>query len=274
MIQNSLSLSLEHPCCPFLVNSAGERTQLEHMGKHLYMIACHSQHRLSSSFKGSLSQPIGVLPSDKELHEQSLASTSSSSTDLDEDKSQSLREQDSVDLQCQDVLSEAWTVRDESSFDLSFGTTTLVASGGEPLQSFYSKASGQRKPTFEQTGVLHDKDPTTSHSWCVGSQQAKGTTFQQKKKASSIRTSKIQLDYLYIKQPQDNEPTAILTWVESLTGLAGSLMTTKKGPTAQQLDAVVTFITRNGFASSTLQCDGEPALLQLMERYVKRPACH
>ena len=67
MIQNSLSLCLEHAWCPFLVNPAGERTQLEHIGKRLYMIACHSQHGLSSSLKGSLSQPIGVLPSDKEL---------------------------------------------------------------------------------------------------------------------------------------------------------------------------------------------------------------
>ena len=265
MIQNSLSLSLEHALCAFLVNAAGERTQLEHMGKHLYMIASHSQHGLSSSFKGSLSQPIGVLPSDKELHEQSLASISSSSTDLDEDRSQSLREQDSVDLQCQDVLSAAWTAHDESSCDLYFGTTPLSPSGGEPLQSFYPKPSGPTELSFEQTRVLHDKDPTPSQSWGVGSQEAKGTAFKQKKKAISPRTSKIQLDYLYIKQPQDKEPTAILTWVESLTGLAGSLMATKKGPTAQQLDAVVTFITRNGFASSTLQCDGEPALVKLME---------
>ena len=81
----------------------------------------------------------------------------------------------------------------------------------------------------------------------------------------SAQTSKIQLDYAYIKQHQDQEPTAILTWVESLTGLSGSSMTTKKGPTTQQLDAVVTFIKRNGVASSTLQCDGEPALVQPME---------
>ena len=37
------------------------------------------------------------------------------------------------------------------------------------------------------------------------------------------------LDYVHIQQPQDQKPTAILTWVESLTGLAGSLMTTEKG---------------------------------------------
>ena len=81
----------------------------------------------------------------------------------------------------------------------------------------------------------------------------------------SAQTSKIQLDYAYIKQPQDQEPTTTLTWVECLTGLSGNLMTTQKGPTAQQLDAFVTFIQRNGFASSTLQCDGEPALVQLVE---------
>ena len=78
------------------------------------------------------------------------------------------------------------------------------------------------------------------------------------------KTSNIQLDYAYIKQSQDREPTTILTWVESLTGLAGSLITTKKGPTAQQLDAVVTLIKRPGFEQSILQCDGEPALVKLV----------
>ena len=92
-----------------------------------------------------------------------------------------------------------------------------------------------------------------------------GDTTQQ-----SARTSMMHLDYAYIQQPQDQQPTAILTWVESLTGLAGSLMTTEKGHTTQQLDAVVNFITRNGFASSTLHCDGEPALVQLVEEIGKQ----
>ena len=55
-----------------------------------------------------------------------------------------------------------------------------------------------------------------------------------------------------------------------MTGLAGSLITTKKGPTAQQLDAVVTFIKRQGFEQSILQCDGEPALLKLVEEIGKK----
>ena len=45
-------------------------------------------------------------------------------------------------------------------------------------------------------------------------------------------------------------------------------MSTEKGTTAH--DAVVTFITRNGFASSTLQCDGEPALVKLLEEIGKQ----
>ena len=87
MIKSSLSLHVEHDLQHFLVNPAGDKTQLEHMGRHLYMIACPSQHGLSHCFIGSLSQVIGFLPADKELHEQKLASRSSSSIDLDEDTS-------------------------------------------------------------------------------------------------------------------------------------------------------------------------------------------
>ena len=106
--------------------------------------------------------------------------------------------------------------------------------------------------------------------WCVVCQEAKGRASQHKKQRASTKTSKIQLDYAYIRQPQDKEPTTILTFVESLTGLAGSLMTTKKGITQQQLGAVVTFIKRRGFAQSTLQCDGEPALVKLVEEIGKQ----
>ena len=69
-----------------------------------------------------------------------------------------------------------------------------------------------------------------------------GVVAQEAQGKASTKTSILQLDYAYIKLSQDKEPTTILTWVETLTGLAGSLITTKKGPTAQQLAAVVTFI--------------------------------
>ena len=106
--------------------------------------------------------------------------------------------------------------------------------------------------------------------WCVVCQEAKGRASQHRKQRASTKTSKIQLDYAYIRQPQDKEPTTILTWVESLTGLAGSLMTAKKGVTQAQLDAVITFIKRQGFSQSTLQCDGEPALVKLVEEIGKQ----
>ena len=138
MIQNSLSLSIGHGSCHFLVNTAGERTQLEHMGKHLYMIACPSQHGLSHCFKGSLSQLIGFPPSDKELHEPSLASNSSSSPDLDEDRSQHPRNTDSLDFPCQAVRPAALAAHDVSSFELQSGMEVVADTGGKlPAQSFY-----------------------------------------------------------------------------------------------------------------------------------------
>ena len=102
---------------------------------------------------------------------------------------------------------------------------------------------------------------TIPSPWCVVPQEARDK--------ASTKTSIIQLDYAYIKQSQDKEPTTILTWVESLTGLAGSLITPTKGPTTQQLIAVVTFIKRQGFEQSILQCDGEPALVKLVEEIGK-----
>ena len=50
MIKESLSLHVEHDSQHVLVNPAGDKTQLEHMGRHLYMIACPSQNGLSQCF--------------------------------------------------------------------------------------------------------------------------------------------------------------------------------------------------------------------------------
>ena len=99
LTQHNLSLSFEHDQS-FLVNKAGKRTQLAHMGKHLYLVACPFQHGLSTCFSGSLSDVIGFLPEDKKLHEQEIALRSSSSTDLVEDQKQEQDEQDSLNFQC------------------------------------------------------------------------------------------------------------------------------------------------------------------------------
>ena len=118
MIKDSLSLRVEHDLQHFLVNTAGDRTQLVHMGRHLYLIACPSQHGLSHCFPGSLSHVIGFLPADKELHAQELASRSSSSIDLDEDTSKQQVEQDNLTFQRQHVLRTAFAEKNDPTPDL------------------------------------------------------------------------------------------------------------------------------------------------------------
>ena len=107
MIKDSLSLHAERDLQHVLVNTAGDRTQLVHMGRHLYLIACPSQLGLSHCFPGSLSHVSGFLLADKEFHEQELASRSSSSIDLDEDTSKHQVEQDSLTFQRQQLLRAA-----------------------------------------------------------------------------------------------------------------------------------------------------------------------
>ena len=272
ILKDSLSLHVGQNFEHFLVNPVGERTKLEHMGKHLYLIACPSQHGLSNFFLGSLSQVIGFLPADKELQTQKSASRSSSSSpDLDEEPTKQQVEQDSLNLQCHPVLQETSDEDGDPSFDLVPGKEEVADTGGEPhATSFHPKYLRQPKQPSKQERELHNMTHIPFQPWCVVCQEAKGRASQHKKQKTSTKTSKIQLDYAYIRQPQDKEPTTILTWVESLTGLAGSLMTTKKGITQPQLDAVVTFIKRQGFAQSTLQCDGEPALVKLVEEIGKQ----
>ena len=67
MLHESLSLHLGHDSKHFLVASGGERTQLEHKGKHLYLIACPSKLGSSNLFACNLSNVVGFLPSDMQL---------------------------------------------------------------------------------------------------------------------------------------------------------------------------------------------------------------
>ena len=260
-IKESLSLYVDHDSQHVLVNPAGDKTQLEHMGRHLYMIACPSQHGLSPCFIGSLSQVIGFLPADKDIHAQSLASRSSSSVDLDEDTSKHQVVQDSLSLERQCVLPKAFANNDGINFDLMSSQEEVADSGGELCTTSFLLYPQQPNPPFSPARALHNMN-TIPSPWCVVSQEARDK--------ASTKTSIIQLDYAYIKQSQDKEPTTILTWVESLTGLAGSLITPTKGLTTQQLTAVVTFIKRQGFEQSILQCDGEPALVKLVEEIGKQ----
>ena len=271
LLHESLSLHLGHDSGHFLVASGGERTQLQHKGKHLYLIACPSKPGSSHHLTCSLSNVVGFLPSDMQLDHDDALSLSSSSTDLVGDlvpPEASL--EDSWNLHCHPVFDEASEDDSEPSFDLVPGREEVADAGGEPHGSFRPAYLRQPKQPSKQERELHNMTHIPFQPWCVVCQEAKGRASQHRRKQASTKTSKIQLDYAYIRQPQEKEPTTILTWVESLTGLAGSLMTTKKGVTQAQLDAVITFIKRQGFSQSTLQSDGEPALVKLVEEIGKQ----
>ena len=64
LLHESLSLHLGQDSKHFLVAPGGERTKLEHKGKHLYLIACPSQLGSSNLVCSSLSHVSGFLPSD------------------------------------------------------------------------------------------------------------------------------------------------------------------------------------------------------------------
>ena len=229
ILKDSLSLHVGQNLEHILVNPVGGRTKLEHMGKHLYLIACPSQHGSSSFFLGNLSQVIGFLPADKELQTQKSASRSSSSPDLEEEPSKQLVEQDSLNVQCHPVLQETSDEDGDPSFDLVPAKEEVADTGGEPqATSFHPKYLQQPRQPSKQERELHNMTHITFQPWCVVCQEAKGRASQHKKQKASTKTSKIQLDYAYIRRPQDKEPTTILTWVESLTGLAGSLMTRRE----------------------------------------------
>ena len=156
LMQHNLSLSFEHDQ-RFLVDKTGKRTQLEHMGRHLYLVACPLQHGLSTCFRGSLSDVIGFLPEDKEIHEQETALRSSSSTDLVEDRS----------------FSESLHVHDQSSFVCVLCHEEVAVSGGELSDTSLHPCQQSKQPS-SQDEQLHNKHPRSSLHRSEELEEAKG----------------------------------------------------------------------------------------------------
>ena len=79
------------------------------------------------------------------------------------------------------------------------------------------------------------------------------------------------MDYGFLQDPHlpprspQQRPLTILTMLETTTGLANGILTTRKGDTTHQRQQIKKWITTNGFANSTLQTDSEAAILQLGE---------
>ena len=105
---------------------------------------------------------IGFLPADKDLYEQSLASSSSSSIDLDEDTSKQQVEPDSLTFQCQYVMPAASDDNDDVRFNLVSCKREVADTGGEPKVSFYPKYRQQPKQPSTQAHEL----PSMTHTSC------------------------------------------------------------------------------------------------------------
>ena len=151
LLHENLSLHLGQNSKHFLVTPGGERTQLEHKGKHLYLIACPSKLGSSTCVLDSLSHVSGFLPSDKQLDNQKVAlSSSSSSPDLDEDLSEQEAFEDTWYSHCHPVFEEASEDDSEPSFDLVPGRKEVADAGGEPQsESFHPKYLRQPRATFQ-----------------------------------------------------------------------------------------------------------------------------
>ena len=160
LMQHNLSLSFEHDQ-RFLVDKTGKRTQLEHTGRHLYLVACPLQHGLSTCFSRSLSDVLGFLPEDKELHEQEIALRSSSSTDLVEDQKQKQDEQDSLNFQCHSVLPPSFHELVKGSFVCVLCHEEVAVSGGELSATSFHPCQQSKQPT-SQDEQLHNKNPRSS----------------------------------------------------------------------------------------------------------------
>ena len=133
LLQESLSLHVGQNSKHYLVSPGGARTQLEHMGKHLYLIACPSKLGSSNCILSSLPRVIGFLPADMKLENQKVAlSSSSSGSDLVEDLTEQEASKDGWNLQCHPVLEEASEEEAEPSFDLVPGREEVADAGGEP----------------------------------------------------------------------------------------------------------------------------------------------
>ena len=142
-------------------NTAGKRTQLEHVGKHLYLVACPCQHGLSTCFIGNLSDVIGFLPEDKEIHEQEVALRSSSSPDLVEDQKQEQDEQDSLNFQCHSVLHTSCHEHVKNIFVGVLCDDEVAVSGGELSDNSLHPVQ-QPKKLSSQDEQLHNKTPRST----------------------------------------------------------------------------------------------------------------
>eukprot|EP00971_Amphidinium_carterae_P116729 2312072-Amphidinium_carterae.2 len=99
-------------------------------------------------------------------------------------------------------------------------------------------------------------------SWCPICVRAKGRGDYHK---GSLKTrSVIQMDYAYIRGNVDGSDRTyllkVLTMAESITGMCNAVIVDSKRADPYAVAEVKKFILENGFITSILQSDGEPAI--------------
>ena len=122
---------------------------------------------------------IGRQLSDKEFHEQSSASQSSSSTDLDEYQSKLKGELGSLDFQCHSVLPDPSTAsEDELVSEHSPCKGEVQVSGGElRVPSLNPENLPEPKQTSKHE-ELHNTNRTIFPRGCAASTEARGTALK------------------------------------------------------------------------------------------------
>ena len=147
-----------------------------------------TQQQQSSACVYGLSD--SVLCSNKELREQSSASQSSSSTDLEEDRCKLQGEQGSLNFQCHSVLPNPSVASGHELVLEHVPCKGEVQSKGELRAiSFRPKNLPKTEQTSKHTKELHNTNCTIFPRGCAASQEAKGRALKRASKTKKPRAS-------------------------------------------------------------------------------------
>ena len=128
--------------------------------------------------------------SDQEFREQSSASQSSSSTDLDEDQSKLKGELGSLDFQCHSVSQDSSTASEDELVSEHVPCKGEVqVSGGElRVPSLHPESLPQTEQSSKQE-ELHNTNRTIFQLGCAASSEAKGRAWKRALKTKKPRAS-------------------------------------------------------------------------------------
>ena len=176
------------------------------------MFACPVQHGLSHCFSGSLSSLFDNLSADKEHLEQSSASQSSSSTDLDEDQSELKGELGSLNFQCHSVLPDPSTASEDDFVTAHVPCKGEVPDSGGELRVLSLHPANL--PQTEKTSKPEELQNTTRTIFlqgCAASAEAKGKALKTPQPSASNQRAQHELDPHELPQTTWQHPALSVT---------------------------------------------------------------